>query len=321
MNRRMRTRRGLALLLVIVALSIVTAAATGALRASANALSAAHRSVFEVQAEALARDMEPVLLDALREGADALFPIEGDPSAPAALLRTGRGAVRVSVDALDLTGRLHAMHLGSLADAGLPEALQPLSGSRGSLETRRTAHGVESLPLTLEQVIAENGLSPTVGGVRVHPPSLGGLDAAALWITTRGRGALNVRTAPMPLLRAAVRGRDPGAAREVIDAREHGRAIPPDAVVRLSRAPRHGAGAEPRFVPLTATSDAVAFIVTIEAAGRRARWWSVAEPKRAGSVPRVVRALPELNPDPSASNVRRPDQAPAWTIVERRRIE
>jgi hypothetical protein len=149
----------------------------------------------------------------------------------------------------------------------------------------------------------------------------GDSDAAVLWITTRGAEpfALNVDSAPIPLLEAALTGRDPGAAARALAARREGLRVPPEVVATLS-----GSGTA-NATPLTSASNAAGFIVTIRRVGEGhpeaesesggQRFWLVAE--RLG----VRRAGAGGAGGGGASGGGAGGGSGGWIIVERRRAE
>lgn len=321
MSRCCHRRTGAALLIALVAVSIVTVGTVGALRSSAAGLAASGGAVFEAQAEALARDLEPVALAALTERGDALFTDAADPSSLVDIIEGAREGVTVRVRALDLSGRLHIAHVRSFAGDGLPEPLQAL---RGSAPRSGESSGANATLAGVLAAAAEAGADlSSVSEWPAHdtkPHSDSDLPAATIWLTDHGGGALNLATAPLELVRAALkgRGRDPGAAKQILLARERGDPIPSDAVSRLNVRPQGGALVG-RLVPLTTTSDAVAFVISVESGGRLARWWVVVESGRASSRrgtidERYQRSLPSLG-EPV-----KPSAPGRWSVVERRRI-
>lgn len=327
-------RRGAALLIALVAVSIVSVGTVGALRSSASGLAASGGAVFEAQAEALARDVEPIALALLTEKGDALFASAPDPSGLVEVLRDGRGGVGITVQALDLSGRLHIAHVRSFAGDGLPEPLQALMASA----PRSAGPSSAGVPLS-ETLSAAAGAGADLSSVtewpahapRLHPE--GDPTPVAMWLTEHGSGALNIATAPIELVRAALRGRgrDPGAARQVLLARERGDQVPADAVAKLNARPQAG-GIGERFVPLATTSDAVALVITVESGGRVARWAIVVEagakPRRgAGDAVTYRRPLPAFREltDPASDQAGKRQRSAAlspgrWSVVERRRI-
>lgn len=328
-------RRGAALLIALVAVSIVTVGTVGALRSSASGLAASGGAVLEAQAEALARDLEPIALALLTEKGDALFASAPDPSGLVEVLRYGRGGVDVAVQALDLSGRLHIAHLRSSAGDGLPEPLQALRAS-APRSVEPSSAGVTligALSAAAEAGADLSNLSEWPAHA-ARPQSEGDPTPAAMWLTERGSGALNIATAPLELVRPALsgRGRDPGAARQVLLARERRQPVPTDAVARLNARPQSG-GMSERLVPLTTTSDAVALVISVESGGRLARWVIVVETdggprRRGGDVVTYRRPLPTFceptDPAPDQAGKRQRPAASStgrWSVVERRRID
>ncbi len=335
MSRRAGYRRGAALLIALVAVSIVTVGTVGALRSSASGLAASGGAMFEAQAEALARDLEPIALALLTDKGDALFTSAPDPSGLVEVLRDGRSGVSITVQALDLSGRLHIAHLRSFAGDGLPAPLQALraSASRSREPSEASVSVTEALSAAAEA--GADLLSVTEWPTHAaRPHSLGDPTPAAMWLTERGGGALNIATAPIELVRAALRGRgrDPGAARQVLLARERGEPVPADAVARLNARPQAG-GIEERLVPITTTSDAVALLISVESGGRLARWVIVVEAgggprRRGGDAETYRRPLPAFSeptdPAPDQAGKRQRSVAAStgrWSVVERRRID
>jgi hypothetical protein len=276
-------RRGAALLLALGALVAVTTLGAAALRAATTARLVGVADRDTAEAAQLVRDLEPALLAWLGSGA-----ISGH-SDWAPVFASVRGSVGVTVHAVDLSGRLRIDRLESFAAMGLPQTLR-------MAELDELLERPAATPALVEEVAI-------AARCDAFPISHAGAPAfdAATWLTAYGDGALNVRTAPLPLLEAALRGADPSAARLLLVARQTGEPIPPAVMASIQR--RTAAGDADRLVALSTGSTAAAFLVTIEHGRVARRWWLVAE----------------LG-DPRAIDDARRRARPQWRWMERRRI-
>lgn len=309
---RSAQRRGAALLVALVCLSVVSLAGVSLLRLAFDASMTARRDAAVREAETLAADAEHAVLAWLAAGGGGGgfggIPDGVERSGFVRIASVSDGALTLTLDAIDLSGRLHASHLRGhprlraalpLAYQGLDDAsLQRLATTARPAARAGRAAAAADPALLLREVVAMTGRAdarefPPLGEVTAAG-SLG--DSACEWLTTRGGAphALNVNTAPLPLLEAALAGRDPAAAARALAARQEGKPVPPDALAALARA--RGRSGE-AIVPLTASSSAAGFLVTVRVPSTTTRWWIVAEPA----------------PGSRTSG--------GWSVVERRRAE
>lgn len=281
--------RGAALLMALLALSVVSAVSVSMLRAGADASLSAHARVQRLECRLLIETLVPHLLKALSEIDRSSEEHPGIGPGLITLLEESSGDARATVRAIDLSGRLHVRSLDSFAAGGLDGS--PLQLLRSADFTTTTNIKVDDPPV-LEETIAALVSERSGEPVDAFPSRRDGgtnrsADAVAMLVTGYGDGRLNVRTAPMPILEAALHGRDPAASHRLLDLRRAGAPIPDAAVNALGGPDRHAGNAggqdHDRFVPLTGVSSAVGFIVAIEHPGALRRWWLVAERGQRGS--------------------------------------
>lgn len=327
---RARAHRGTAMLLALAALAIVVPAGAAALRSASARATESSGSLDEERARLAALSIGPALL-AWAANQDSSEAAAQDREGLTRILdREGQDGARLIVDAIDLSGRLHIDALETLARNGLPRPFDQLAAPAPN---RANENNLEFRPL-LPEAIAwslrhELGASassfplPLEGSSDPQEPSV------ALWITGHGRQqdkgsrarpgrappipALNIHTAPVELLRAALVGYEPALARSALEHRERGEPIPPEiagSLMAASSAAGRGAEESQRtwsLTPLTTRSDAYGFLVAVERGAGRATWWIVVERStqagRRGGVPSAGRG-------PVAG----------WTITERRRV-
>lgn len=295
--------RGIALLLALVALSLLSVTGVGVLRSATNASVSSSVDSEEAAARAIVRELTPLLLGWAEEhvelwqaelGAERhetrdmskFFSILGERSA----FVNDR---HIAIEAIDLSGRLHVSKISTLAATGLHV---DLGGALIEIGTPASP----GQPRLLEQHF--DPAWPIFPKAAAQDKSE---RAACLWITTHGSGALNLSTAPLSLLRAALIGLDPTVSRRIVEARRKGEPISPEDASGLVRARHAALGDDPngRLVPLTTRSDSFGFIVSVSADADGLpprRWWVVA-----AEVVATDRGRP-----------RRPE----WRVVEWRRI-
>lgn len=298
------SRRGAALLLALLVVVSLSLAGAGAMRRASTGALRASQARFDEQARWLARDAEALALGWLehRERSDEALVGHGVHEA----LGAAHEGLSIRMGAIDLTGLLRVDLLESFAAVGLPEAVRAI----------RLEPQPADAPPWLHEELESLALRDRPGeSVRAFPDTLwtdeDGVVSLALWLTTRGSGAINVNTAPPELLRAALRGQEIGAAREALDARARGLSVPPGALARLSAGRALGSNTT-REPALTSSTQHVGFLVEIAERGRLARWWLVAE--RGDRPPPVHREALPGDASPSAERA-------AWMIVESRRID
>ncbi len=332
------------MLLALAALAIAVPAGALALRGAASRAVESSTRLDEERARLAALSLGPALLRwaSEQEGSGASAPVGADGSVrileqPA----TGAEGSRVVVDAIDLSGRLHIDALGTLGRNGLPPPLDQLSPAPALGPAPSPAPGITSMlpdrgegdaPLYPEAMAwwaldragavvssfptrsdaEERDLAPSVVHWLAGPGHGAAADRRRRAAQPARPTALNIRTAPIELLRAALVGYDPALARTAMACRERGEPIPAEVVGSLVAASGRatptgamsvsgGGGGGWVRTPLTARSAAYGFIVSVERAGGRVSWWVVAE----RSPPGARRTDPALG---------------GWTITERRRV-
>ncbi len=298
-----RHRAGVALLLVLIMLPIMMISAVAALSTARSASTASDRAVSFEQARVLIADLDPMLVEWVDRHADT--PPSGggegeppvDPSGLRSLYVGGptpdeaseSPTLALHVEALDLSGRLHVRHHGSFARLGLPPRLMEVCERVAPHTPPSRSTPGELPPPTLDHVL-DRAASPLHESVAVYPPAIDNPErvVAAMWLTTLGAGALNLNTAPIPLLEAALQGADGALRAQAVAARRAGEVIAPAIARQLirdraTRIERHGGGTGETsggLVPLTDRSDAYAFLITVEAGVARHRWWLTYERRR-----------------------------------------
>ena len=326
-----RVRRGAAMLLALAALAIVVPAGVAALRGASNRAVESSTSLDEERARLAALSIGPALLAWAANQDNSEAAAQDREGLRRILDRDGQDGARLIVDAIDLSGRLHVDALGTLARNGLPRPFDQLAVPKSNRAADSSS--LKALPLMPEAIAwtvrHELGASassfPLSGtGSGDHPEPI-----VALWITGHGRQqnngararpglapptpAINIHTAPIELLRAALVGYDPALSRSALECRERGEPIPPevaDSLTAASSAAARGAGERGRtwsLTPLTTRSDAYGFLVAAERGAGRATWWIVAE-----------RSMQAGRRGGVASAGRGP--VTGWTITERRRV-
>lgn len=296
------SHRGFALLLALAALSVVGTLGAGALIRAQDAVSTVQFSLADVQSRLALDSAEGILVQWIADSDSSFASMQWPADGFAGVLKSGNGELSITVDAIDLSGRLHAARLESFAMRGLPSKLQSID----ALEARRLVESLrhEELAPTLEQIAAMRSTFSPDAFIRVFPLEASTLNEPALcqWLTTQGSGALNLHSAPPALLRAALHGLNPTQARRAVAARQSGERVE-DAVASALIAERNRtsarSGRASRHIPLTTTSSAIGFLIRVEQAGRVERWWLAAEP----------------TPNQEAA------QPAAWRVMERRRID
>lgn len=263
MNQRVSSR-GVAMLLTLVAVMIVSTTGLMMLRTSAAFSLESKRTLFDARARIVAQDLRQPLLDWVRERATAIpdeEPFGGSLT---------RGDWTVNIRAIDLAGCLHARWLGAapiaatlpvpLNSAHLPDRYATLDWDRCTLEQRPT----------VEELLArENGDQTSIS---VHE-----------WLTVAGKGDLNITTAPLPLLEAVLSSVDADArdVRSILEARRDSTAIDTNAAGRVIAAARRQSDQAPgSVVPLTQSSGPWGFVVEVSQGRQSARYWLSVEQLR-----------------------------------------
>ncbi|MCA9293222.1 MAG: hypothetical protein KDA20_05355 [Phycisphaerales bacterium] len=276
------TRRGMALLLALLALSILSLTGVGLLRAASTSRLASTTDTTDAADRAIVRDLSHMILARLREQAGPVAdPDWLQPGSLTWLEQRLDAKTLVRVQALDLCGRLRVDQLDTFAASGLPAAV-------------RRALRTDDIELT-------SGTRPLLEAMLTEQPPDDRATDPWRWVTTHGSGAISLHTAPLPLLRGALIGLEPTATTQVLAARTAETPIPADLAQRLiaeRRQQRRAGGNNDRFVALTDRSEAIGITITIARAGLSPRtWWLVAS----------------LEPATQRSG-------PGWRIVEQRRV-
>jgi len=272
------------MLLALVMVMLLPVLALGAARASTRGALDSAQMQHVAEARAVARSLMPTLLGWAATHESSPPDTRVYSTEPTLVLDVvyDDGARRIRVDAIDLSGRLHTDFLANdLADA-LPAALRGPPASELLDNDRAGADADASRRPPLDALVRD---------ARVFPSAQRETHWAQRWLTTSGRGALNVRSAPRELLAAAIIDGDPSVRRDV----EEARSIDNELAQRIINAGRDQKGtAAP--VPLTDRSEAWGFLITATSGELTSRWWLIAEPS------------------PRTSSGR------AWTAIEFRRV-
>lgn len=334
-RRLTRRRRGAALLVALAALAVVTVAAGGAVRGAADASLRSRRAAFDLRAEAFFEDARPLALAWLRAEAarpararDGFELVLSLPIGPA-------GSERAQIRVIDLSGRLHLGQIATTARAGLPEPLRTIDPEAAWATARSDAEAGATPESLAEQAARISGAAHSVAAFpRARASDGTGSNAAVVaeWLTAHGSGALNVNSAPPPLLRAALAGRDASATQAALAARRRGEPVPAAAIALLTTeggGQSVSGGGGGGLCRLAANSDAYGFLVSVEDGGLRRRWWIVAVAAHGGEQAATPfrRPWPEKpqtkeHADASEDDDRgRVSGAPGWAIVEARPID
>jgi len=295
------------MVLALAALMLVSTLGVGLLRAAANRSMASRHALNEAHAALVSERIEREILHWL----------ETSPDAPRMIARPGWTLLHehhsemlvVHIHALDLTGRLHVGCFATDAAAGLPDplrsalrdgALPPAARPAARDRTPTSPLLEECLDVSVLALRPPWRLFPSRADVIAGTSD----EVASHWVTGYGEGALNIHSAPIPLLDAALIGH--GVARrdreEAIALRQEGYPIPRSLANRIisSRRPFEQ---HPGAVPLTDRCRAMALLITVRGRGADRAWWIAVEHRAAPRAPR-----------------RSAHRQPAWHIVERRRI-
>lgn len=300
-------RRGFAMLLALAALMLISTLGVGLLRSATNRTMASRHALNEAHAGLIAERIEREILHWLETSPDALEMI----TQPGwTLLHEHHADLQaVHVHAMDLTGRLHFSGFTSKAAAGLPSTLQAALRDHIVPHPARAAPRDAAPPSPLLEECVDISVLERGSPWRLFPrPANVNPEAvdeyAAHWMTGLGDGGLNIHSAPVPLLAAALVGH--GVARgdceQAIALRQDGQPISGSLANRIivSRRPfEQHSGA----IPLTDRCRALALLITVRGNEPERAWWIAIE----------HRALPRA-PRRSA------DRRPAWHVVERRRV-
>lgn len=258
-------RRGIALLLVLIVLTSLAVISVGTLR-SAHRLSLLRGEMIrQREVEGLLRDLRPWLVESAEDAAARTGFGTGWNEVLDARLDT----VSLRVSGLDLSGRVRIDRLDSVAaEGGLPIDTSGI--------TIIDLDGVDARP-PLESCLPSSMVLWCL-------PDGGADDGAVLWLTTHGDGALNLRTAPPRLIRAAAKGID----HDLVEQFLHGRALSRaeddrtgelgrllGRLIRAQNQRLRGGGGE-RHVRFGSDSSALGFLIEMRHDRRvPVRWWIV----------------------------------------------
>ncbi|MEQ9617530.1 MAG: hypothetical protein RLN60_05790 [Phycisphaerales bacterium] len=272
MSSRLRhgERRGVALLLALLALVLLSSAAVPLLSTGHQVSRARFDAGESVASRLIVESLQPLLIDWSREHAS-------EAQAPFFELihRTDRNGRVVTVRAIDLSGRLHVSHLDTFAASEIPDPIRASVIDIDS-QSRPRSGSSESPRRLLDEYFADDSAAPLfpMEFADRHTPS-----SILDWISAHGdpnrtnTQALNINGAPLALLRAALRGRDPSRAAQAIELRQQGLTVPNNLVSSLG-----GDGDDSiKRVPLRGTSNAFGFMVTLEQGPRTETYWLVTE--------------------------------------------
>ena len=341
-----RSRRGIALLVALAVVSMLSVLGVAVLKTASHLAIDGQTRLFDAQAQLTIESLEPALVDWVNHRKTLPNPASGDgspidPSEWRTLIDDEHGSARLHVEVVDLSGRLPLWAVAGPDGDSLPTELRarvpsgigvdscdvllehfacgPLSGSKT----------VSAFPAMDEAALGDASIA--AGGVPV---------VAADWLNPARSRSVNLRSAPIELLRSVLDGGgvDRSVASEIITRRARGAELP-DALIALADSSRQQllgitpppppqatlggpapAGQEPNStaatpprVSLSGTSDCYGFLVTIQQArsgvpAQRARWWIVVHN---GPMPRA----PSTAKNPSLAQGRA-----GWQVVESRRV-
>ncbi|MCB9848561.1 MAG: hypothetical protein H6814_09120 [Phycisphaeraceae bacterium] len=304
-SRSNASRRGVALLIALLVLVTVSTLTVGAIRAAFDGSAEVNQMLQLRQVDSLVDDLAPPLLEWAARDADGWIASQDDPSGWAPVFQAESDGLMVRVHAIDCSGRLRVDRLGTFAGLGLPSEIQRLRVGHVSAPEFGDLKNLRPLLESFAGSLASpHVVAAFPGWFGEAPPH----DRAVLveWVTTHGDGALNVATAPLPLLQAALRGLDPAAVREILRRRRDGEPIPRSLIQTPDRDEQSGA----KRVRLTTSSSAIGFMISAESRGVRLRWWVVAERLPADQLDGSIGVA--YNADKNTIG--------AWRITESRRI-
>lgn len=297
-----RSRRGFALVLALLALSVVGSVCVGALLRARAATTTVSFSISDLQSELVLEGLSDAIRQWLEDSEADLSMIDWPTHGRIQILNHESANLSISVEVIDLSGRLHVSRLETFAMRGLPTNLQSID----SVKSRRIVASLQrdNLKPTIEQIVALGSTPDADKTLAVFPLSEDEPknSTACEWLTTLGAGDLNVHSAPPELLRAALHGLNPTLSRRAVESRQRGARVDDDvasALVSERNRTTFRSSQNSRHVPLTTKSSALGFLISITQSGRIERWWFALENR------------------PN----RRSSQNANWRFVERRRID
>ena len=262
MRRPSPTRRGVALLLVLATLVLAVTAAAGLARVATGARLHAHAAQRERTADALLDAADTPVLDWLhRHAGRVVLPPDATSPRYTVLddaMEIGGEACRLTITAFDECGMAPPGWDGAVLPADVTERIER-AGEAISLHP-----GLD----LLGSVGANAGGRPDYSSLEgASLPAIGELVATHNPVLPGRQPAVNVNTAPLPLLEAVYAARRLGGLEAVVEARTAGRVSSPGAI----RVPRvEGA------VPLpVAMSMSWVFRIDCRVGTLRRAWWCV----------------------------------------------
>ncbi len=268
MNARYTTpRRGIALLLVLVTLVLSVTAVTGLARIAVSTRLGQAAARGQHLADQLLAAADTPILDWLRRHAGRLA-LPPDAISPRFTVIDERVSYegtdcRLVITAFDQYGMASTTTRSAATDAFLPTVVLAALDRLG--DTYRTHPGLDLLASGAQDAVFPSAeLSRlTIGETAAtHNPHRPG-----------ARVAININTAPLPLIHAVYAARGLGGIEAVIEARTAGRVASPGAITT----PRSGSSDDlHNNTPLPVSmSTAWAFRIDCYAGGVRRSWWSI----------------------------------------------
>ena len=260
MSQQTRSRHGIALLLVLATLVLAVTAAAGLARVATAARLHAESARRAAAADALLDAAEAPILDWLhRHAGRTVLPPEVASPRVAVLddaVEFAERQNRITITAFDQCGMAPPSWRGAMIPADILDALE----RAGEAFTEHP--GLDLLA----------GDRPTFPGAQEGPvPAVGELLATHNPPRRGQPPAVNVNTAPIPLLEAVYAARGLGGLEAVLEARAAGRVASPGALT----APHDDALLEDNIPLPVAMSGAWAFRIDCVAEGLRRSWWCV----------------------------------------------
>lgn len=267
------SRSGIAMILVLLAVLVLSGAGLTLVRTSASFSNLARHELFERRSRITANDLREVLVAWVDQRSSS-----GGKQSGTEELQLSIDGCDIEVETVDLAGCLHAKYLAGASSLlySLPSEFHTLSIPKAyaSLDWEKAIP--EERP-TLEELSSSNSfyIWGTQGDAR--SPRL------CQWITTAGRGSLNIHTAPLDLLSAAMTAAEVEAsdARRVIKARSENHAIDPTVAARAVIVAQQAHRTNGKVIPLTTREGPWGFLVTVKEDRQQARWWVEVEEVRA----------------------------------------
>ena len=265
-SRRTISRRAMALLFVLMVMVLTNASVVSLARVSVSSRVFAELHADTRLCDDLQRAAHIAILQWLhRDAARASVPIDAEQPRIQVLddhwaSLDAERTQRVRITAWDQLGMLPLSHLraSSPLSSVLPDDLRRIAQSLAESQ----APGLDQLEQgALARFPAYNAQDPAIGAlVATHNPHNSRRRAR------HDAGAINVNTAPLPLIEAAMRLNEHDGIDQVIEARSSGRlaSVPGGSRTRDSLAPR-----------LTAQSNAWSFRVDLASGPVHQSWWCV----------------------------------------------